>query len=197
MNKSTQIICALASLAVINVLSLADTLCFEAESAPEVILPFRITVASEEAYKTNKTLIKGASGNSYLEIPEGTGTQKDKDKTGLATFTFQLTEPGDYVLWCRVWWADECGNSVMVSIDGAKPFTLGQDTSYQSWHWIKSEVKIPQLRLEKGQHTLKLLEREDGIAIDQLLITSDRSYVPVGIEELKGELVRSEKSEKK
>lgn len=197
MNQSIRIICVIISLAVIAAISRADTLCFEAESASEVILPFRITVASEETYKTNKTLIKGASGNSYLEIPEGTGAKKDKDKTGLATFTFQVTESGDYLLWCRVWWADECGNSVMVSIDGAKPFTLGQDTSYRSWHWIKSEVKIPQLRLEKGQHVLKLLEREDGIAIDQMLITSDRSYVPVGIEELKGELVRSEKSEKK
>jgi len=197
MNKIAFIYAGIGVALIAGVISQADTLCFEAESAHEIILPFKITQASEDTCKTNKTLLKGASGNAYLEIPEGTGAKKDKDKTGVATFTFEITHPGDYMLWCRVWWADECGNSVMVSIDNAKPFTLGQDTTYRTWHWIKPEVKLSQLHLEKGQHTLKLLEREDGIAIDQILLTSDMGYVPVGIEELKGMLIQPQKLEKK
>ncbi|NLZ63533.1 MAG: hypothetical protein GX902_06960, partial [Lentisphaerae bacterium] len=49
-----------------------------------------------------------------------------------------------------------------------------------TWHWLES----PKLyKLAAGKHELRLLNREDGIAFDQILITTDHEYFPQEIEE--------------
>ena len=125
-------------------------------------------------------VLADSSGGQYLEIPEGVG--KPPDVNGDATLEFSLEKAGTYVLWCRVWWLDGCGNSIGIAIDGGKDFTFGQDATYKKWHWVKSPPRLEQLTLPAGKHTLKLMNREDGIAIDQILFTTNTRYVPVGIE---------------
>ncbi len=176
-----------------------DPLCFEAESADRVVAPVAVT-------GSGGTDDKGVSGGKHLEIARtnhlteaeskaGEKKESKEEKKGEALYTFAVEKDGEYYLWGRAWWSDRCGNSVSMIIDDGKSFTFGQDGTYRTWHWIKSPPRIRQLKLTKGKHTLKIKRREDGVKLDQLLFTTDKEYVPVGIESITAG--KSEGSEKK
>jgi hypothetical protein len=155
-------------------------ICFEAESASAIEAPMELIREGAKSDADSVKALKEASGHCYIEIAEGKGNPP-KVTTGSATYAFEIAEAGDYVLWCRVWWGDECGNSFTMKIDSAAPFSFGQDATYKSWHWVKS-APVSQLSLSKGKHTLEIHNREDGARVDQVLLTKDRRYVPVDIE---------------
>ena len=157
----------------------AGPICFEAEAANKLTDPMQVTT-EQDASEKEKTIISEASGKAYLAIPQGVG--KPPKVKGDARITFEVPKDDTYYLWCRVWWNDECGNSVSISIDDSRPFSFGQDTTYKSWHWVKSPPRIKQLELSAGRHTLVIANREDGVRIDQVLLVSSKRYVPVGIE---------------
>jgi len=152
----------------------------EASSAAAVTAPMRLVDTSDKE-NAPKKIIAGAAEGKYLEIPQGVG--KPPEVKGDATLSFAVAKKGTYYLWARVWWLDGCGNSFGVSIDDGKEFTLGQDATYKKWHWVKVKARLSQLNLEAGEHTIKISNREDGIAVDQILFTTNKRYVPVGIEE--------------
>ncbi len=147
-------------------------ICFEAETAELIEAPVVLV--------TNG--IEGASG-AYLEIPEGAGNPP-KVESGKAVFSFETAADGNFILWCRVWWEDECGNSFTVQIDNQPAFLFGEDATYKVWQWVKYPVArtTKPLRLSKGQHTLTVRNREDGVRLDQVLLSADRRFVPVDIE---------------
>ena len=126
--------------------------------------------------------IAGASG-PYLEIPEGAGNPP-KVEAGKAVFTVDVPEGGTFTLWCRVWWEGECSNSFTVQLDDQAPFLFGENATYRTWHWVKYPVAriTPPLRLEKGPHVLRVSNREDGVRLDQILLSPNKRFVPVGIE---------------
>lgn len=178
-------VCVVAAMLAAAACGAAETVCFEAESAdvvnpPMIVLP---SAATNMPAGTNapKAMHKDASGGKYLDLPEGAG-YPPKVTAGSAVYSFDLKAAGEYVLWFRSWWDDECGNSVTVVIDNGSPFVFGQDSTFKGWHWVPSPKKIKQLSLAAGKHTLELKNREDGLAIDQILVTDDHKYVPVGIE---------------
>jgi hypothetical protein len=158
----------------------SEPVCFEAESATKIEPPMELVREGARSDADSVKALKEASGHCYLEIAEGKGNPP-KVTTGSAAFAFEIAEPGDYILWCRVWWGDECGNSFTMKIDAAVPFSFGQDATYKSWHWVKS-ASVQQLSLSKGRHTLEIHNREDGVRVDQVLLVKDRRYVPVDIE---------------
>ena len=88
------------------------------------------------------------------------------------------------MLWCRVWWNGECSNSFTVKIDDQPPFLFGEDATYKTWHWVRYPVSrtAKPIDLTAGDHSLVLLNREDGVRIDQILLSSDKRFVPVDIE---------------
>ena len=126
--------------------------------------------------------VAGASG-PYLEIPEGAGNPP-KVTAGKAAFTVEIPEDADYTLWARVYWDDECSNSFTVAFDGQPGFLFGEDATYKAWHWVKYPVSYTAkpVRLTKGQHTLTFRNREDGVCLDQVLLSADKRFVPVDIE---------------
>lgn len=146
--------------------------CFEAESAVELEAPMILV--------TNG--IEGASGD-YLEIPEDAGNPP-KLMAGKAIYTVELPTDGAYTLWCRVWWEGECSNSFNISVDEQPPFLFGEDATYKVWHWVKYPVArtTPPLNLTKGKHRIVFHNREDGVRLDQIVLTTDKRFVPVGIE---------------
>jgi len=159
-----------------------EIICFEAEACVSNTAPVSVaTYTGDAAPGAAWAPVKGASGNTCLEIPQGSGNPPEVTK-GDATWSFEVKEGGTYIVWCRVWWIDECGNSFGLSVDGAKAFSFGQDATYKSWHWVKSPPRLAQLKLKKGTHSLKLTNREDGIRVDQVFITNERDNVPVDIE---------------
>ena len=147
-------------------------ICFEAEGSSALELPMAIA--------TNG--VAGASG-AYLEIPEGAGNPP-KVLAGKASFTFDVPDDGLFTLWCRVWWEGECSNSFTVNVDDQPAFLFGEDATYKIWHWVKYPVSrtVAPIKLVKGKHTLVFHNREDGVRLDQVLLSADKRFVPVDME---------------
>jgi hypothetical protein len=157
-----------------------DRICIEAESATNVVAPMRIA----DAAATNAAIVvAGASGNKYLEIPKGAGNPP-KVNEGEARLPFDVDEAGDYTLWGRVYWLSECNSSFTMSIDDSLSFTFGKDATFNVWHWVKAPPRLKMLTLTKGKHVLVIRNRQDGVRLDQVLLTLDKQYVPVGTEEV-------------
>jgi len=147
-------------------------LCLEAETGTALEAP--VVVSSNG--------VEGASG-SYLEIPEGAGNPP-KVQAGKASFALDVPADASYTLWCRVWWEGECSNSFTVGFDDQPTFLFGEDATFKAWHWVKypiSRTAAP-IKLAKGKHTLTFHNREDGVRLDQVLISADKRFVPVDIE---------------
>jgi hypothetical protein len=158
-----------------------ETICLDAASARSIEAPMEIVAASNAPLDIRDTIMKGASGGRYLEIAQGKGNPP-KREAGQAVFTVTVPADGDYTLWCRAFWSDECGNSFLINLDQAKPFIIGEDSTFKTWHWVKAPVRLKQLTLTKGVHALTVRNREDGVCLNQLLLTSDKQYVPVDVE---------------
>ena len=93
-----------------------------------------------------------------------------------ASYPFSLSRPTTVTLWLRASWQDGCGNSIAASFDDGPPRLVGNDGTYHTWHWVRGF----QAELETGQHELKLHPREDGLGLDQILVTSDAQARPSG-----------------
>jgi hypothetical protein len=158
-----------ATLVMLSFSSIADDvlICFEAEDTATIKEPMK-----------QSDLPKEASKEKIIEITQGSG--EGTKVGGNVTYRLEIPEDGSYYFWSRVWWIDSCGNSFSVKFDKGPVFIFGNDRTYKSWHWQKSRVKLP---LKKGSHTLTISNREDGIKIDQFLLTNDKSVVPDGIED--------------
>jgi len=155
------------------------TIYFEAEQAQTIEKHFQKV---DEPYKD----IKGRpSSKGYLYIPDKVNP-KDKDNVplpdppGKVVFEINVPKAGQYNLWIRRWWMDSCGNSVFVMVEGSPTkHVFGEEATYQYWYW--SKLKNETLSLKAGVNRLVLLNREDGIRLDQVCLTTDDRYTPVGV----------------
>ena len=173
---------AIGTLAAIGMATAGDSIvCFEAESATNVVAPMQVSEAGKPTPGAAWQPVKDASKDRYIEVPQGKGNPPEVT-TGQATWSFELQDSGTYYLWCRVWWGDECSNSLTVQIDDGTPFSFGQDSTYKSWHWVKAPPRLRQLKLTDGTHGLTIRNREDGVRVDQIFLTDDRGTIPVGVE---------------
>lgn len=133
-------------------------------SKPTSITP-PLAIVADPKNKTEK----------ILALPEGKGTEGAKNN-GLATYKVEIQNPGKYKCWARVRWDDSCSNSMVFQIGKQREKLFGQDAIYNSWHWVPiGEFEIPQ-----GEQIIALKEREDGIAVDQLLLCPNAGYHPQG-----------------
>jgi hypothetical protein len=157
----------------------ADPLCWEAESCDSLQAPMELIVTSSNMPAGAKPEMAEVSGGRFLQIAEGKGNPP-KVETGEVTYTLTVAEAGPYYLWCRVWWLGECSNSFSMSVDGAPPFVFGEDGTYNAWHWVQAPKNLKQLTLSAGKHTLRIRNREDGVALDQVVLSASKRFVPVG-----------------
>ncbi|MDA3924158.1 MAG: hypothetical protein PF904_05615 [Kiritimatiellae bacterium] len=149
-----------------------NKICFEAESAQRLEDP--VCILSNN--------IQNTSGN-VISIKEGAGNPPKRCE-GLASYTFDLPTKGSYTLWCRVWWGGECSNSFTVKLNNAPSILFGEDATYKAWHWVKYPISrtSPKINLKAGRQALTIENREDGIMVDQIILSSDKRFVPVDIE---------------
>ena len=160
----------------------AQKIVIEAESAQTADAPFAVVAADAPGAKP------GASGG-YLEIAPGKGKPsekpEDKETIGRAVFAFEVAEEGAFTLWLRVWCDGECNNSFNARFDGGPLFLIGESPTFKKWIWVKYPVpkNAAPTKLAQGSHTLTLFHRQDGIRVDQILLATDRRYIPVEKEE--------------
>jgi len=112
-----------------------------------------------------------ASGNRALAIPEKAGKGK-----GSAVYRFESLPAGTYTVWLRAFWRDGCSNSIGFTI-GKDRFVLS-DEIYGKWHWAPSLRKAA---IAAGAMEIRLQNTEDGVMIDQILVSPDPAFVPHGI----------------
>jgi len=141
----------------------------------------RAPVRVEVAQGTNPPVAALQAHNGLL--PPGDGTLPASSTTGVS---YDIDAAGgEYVVWVRILAPSAFGrdlggdsaDSAWLSIDGGQPFVveraLGDPTD--AWRWVRVDLRQ---RLEPGRHTLSLRPREQGTAIDKLLLTTDATYRP-------------------
>ena len=156
----------------------AQRIVMEAEATTTIEAPFAVVAEGAAG------AVAGASGG-YLEIAAGKGKPpEEKDKIAKVTYAFEVEAEDAFVLWLRVYWEGECNNSFNARFDEGPQFLIGETPTFKKWHWVKFPVarNAAPVRLAKGSHTLTLFHRQDGVRVDQILLTTDRRYVPVEIE---------------
>ncbi len=161
--KSPLFLCGALALLSPAVFAANAKVCFEAEKPASLQSPLK------------KVMGKGGavSGGGYLEIPW------DENKTkgiGSATYKFNVKKAGNYYVWARTFWANGCGNSVEASVNGGDGKILGEDGTYDDWHWVGGRARVT---LKAGINTLTLKNRETGVRVDQFFFCQDREYTPV------------------
>lgn len=119
--------------------------------------------------------VSTASRERCLRIPPG--QPKTAPKSGQATMTISTTESSTAYLWFRVYWTGSCSNSLQVDAP-RRPPTVVEDSTYHVWHWLR----MPPVSLSTGLNTITIRQREPGIGLDQVLLTSDKEMIPMGIE---------------
>ena len=137
------------------------TVLLNAAQAQAVTTPFR--VQPDPA---------GATGR-VLALPAGSAAA---DARGSAVLHADVPQAGTYHVWLRTFWRDSCSNSLSLVVDESPVRVVGQDAVYNTWHWVVAGS----YGLSAGTHRLAVHEREDGVALDQIALTPDPTFVPVG-----------------
>ena len=163
----------------LTILCPAANLVLEAEAYLEIEAPF-VWVEETSSPPAGVVIVPGASKGTYVALPQGSGNPPKLTK-GKLVYDLEIAEEGVYVLWLRAYWDDSCGNSVSVQVADHPAFMV-EDSTYKTWHWVKSPPRLNQLRLSAGKIRLTLLNREDGVRVDQILLTRSARYIPVDLE---------------
>jgi Big-like domain-containing protein len=143
--------------------------------------PVCLTLEAEAAVLVSPMTIASdinASGGQYIG-----STVND---TGLATFSVDIPVAGDYVVWCRVLSPTNWLDSFYVSVDGGTEYSYAtaQDRWTNAWQWSSLVINAgpaPRVfQFAAGNHTVVFRGREADTALDQIIVTNDRDFVPAG-----------------
>lgn len=149
-----------------------NTVTWEAEKANTLIAP--MVAKSGTKYDSRPQKPQKNSGGGWVEIPnKANGGKKGKDGplTGKAIYKVKVPAAGSYTLWARVMWPNGCGNSFWVAKSGRPPQVIGGDGTYDAWHWVAAKNKLV---LEAGTNTIVVYNREDGVYLDEIQITTTK-----------------------
>lgn len=133
--------------------------------------------------------LAGASGGKVLEIPEKIGKPMEvrdgepfPEDYGVAVYTIDVPADGPYKLWARCYWGEDgaCSDSFRFTVDNTGDSVIVTDGTHHAWHWVPYPKPI---ELKKGRQTVRLINNEDGIKVDQFLLIDNRApYKPTGLE---------------
>jgi hypothetical protein len=161
------------------------TLVLEAESAQHM-RAFNSTAWTQIANGT-------ASGGSAMRVLADTGlffsySTADLKRSPMIAWTVWFDQPGTYRIWSRGAAMDGGSDSLHAGIDNTvcpKSFDLGwfNWNGLNVWNWVSkqpaqtaAEVVVP----TAGFHTVHVWAREDGFALDKIVLTSPTAAAPVG-----------------
>lgn len=127
--------------------------------------------AGSLTWPMRKSSETSASGGTQIWVPNGGGVG------GSARYAFQAPKTATYYVWGRVYAPSGGDDSFYVSMDGSArtrwdtPRAVGG-----AWQW--GRVPTP-YELTRGAHTLVMDQREDGTALDRIVITDDATWQPL------------------
>lgn len=86
-------------------------------------------------------------------------------------YTFETDEPGRYYLYMLTSHADTNSNSVFAAVDDGELIECG-NTTYGNGKWLKDSGWYFDIALA-GRHTVTLYVREDGVTLNQIVLTKN------------------------
>ncbi|MCA9343087.1 hypothetical protein KC950_03705 [Candidatus Saccharibacteria bacterium] len=108
---------------------------------------------------------------------------------GTVTSTINVPSSGNYRVWTRMQASSSTNDSYVLEIDDTVCGVVVGDTgvSTSSWQWVDyksgSTSNKVTVNLSAGQHTVRMIGREDNVKLDKLLFLSDTSCTPTGFGE--------------
>jgi len=159
----------------------------EAEDAEELEPPVRLAEGVEGASGGRCCYLGPEKVNERPETAQYTKGYAQAAHPGYARIRFGAPTTAVYVVWVRVRWSDDCGDSLDVVLDGTYLGTIQGNADKENPRWIWLRVGGPRdpvtRRLGQGtEHTVTLCNREDDLYFDQvLLVDADSPVEPVGI----------------
>jgi hypothetical protein len=120
-------------------------------------------------------------------VSGGSAVRSDTNKSGSAAFVLDIPKAGTYAVWGRFMTRSALNNSFNVVFDGAAA-EWDMPVSGTSWVWAKITHGNGSDRLfntSAGFHLLVFEGLESNVQLDQILVTDDLSFTPVGITGLK------------
>lgn len=128
-----------------------------------------------------QTALAGYSGEGYLSaLP-------DIDRLFTMVYTnsslelqygINFTTTGLYYVWLRGYVPNAAGDSVYVGVDNQVAGSLS-GFAPRRWDWVNNSAQPVTINIiEPGMHTFHLWQREDGLRLDQIVLTTDNTYSP-------------------
>lgn len=107
---------------------------------------------------------------------------------GTVSSTVSIPTSGTYAVWSRIMpGTASTDNSYLLEIDGTTCYVVGDNNAIpvNSWTWVDYQngttTTKTQLSLTAGNHTIKMIGREDAVKLDRVIFTSDLACVPTGM----------------
>jgi hypothetical protein len=130
---------------------------------------------------------RGASGGLFVQAQPNAGVNVGDSTAGpRLAYAIDFQTAGTYYVWVRTRAADGNDDSFHAGLDG-QPATyggLGMGDSSGNWVWVDSAAdgRVTVTVDQPGEHAFHLWMREDGVAVDKILLTTDSGYVPTGLD---------------
>lgn len=145
--------------------------------AEEFFTSDRRSDASPWAVRTDTA---GFAGTGYTAIADDSTTARTWSTGALLTYDARFTTPGAYTVWMRTLAGDADGNSAFFGLVTTDPGTHFDNQTSSGWTWKRATYTVT--IASPGLHTLGLVNREDGYAVDRFLMTLDAAFDPATVD---------------
>jgi len=141
---------------------------------------------SSGAHRWESASKSGASGSAMVSTPDTGKLNNNPDASAVMNYSMYFAEAGTYHVWLRGW-GDTVGkegksDSVHVGINNNHNNAQVLENFPDRWTWSNKKrgsgtvtVTVP----APGEHVISLWMREDGLILDQLILTKDASFTPI------------------
>lgn len=124
-----------------------------------------------------------ASEGGYVQVTGSVEGLDTPPQEGLARYSFDAVSQGRYLVWARVRVADNDTDSFWVRMNEGPWIRWNGIETGDHWHWVQlrdadRDGRLVAFDLSQGRHELELGPREEGIAIDQLVVTNNWDFRP-------------------
>lgn len=144
--------------------------------------PHRLWLEAEDGALTPPMLTysggdaDSSSNGAHVLTEDGVIQPGDPPGSGAVDLDVVVPQAATYVIWALVRAPDHAANSFFVSMDGGEATYWWLPPSPE-WQWVpvsdRGTTDQPKhYALSAGTHRLRIATREDGVALDQILVTS-------------------------
>jgi hypothetical protein len=122
-----------------------------------------------------------AKNQNFVSVPASNGNNSYTPPSSAATFTFNITTAGNYTVWARV--MSPNGAKMLNVYNGAGKWIPWNTGGSPAWMWAKvtDNGSAAQFPFVAGTNTIKLGWMDGGVQVDQIMVTTNASYVPSGM----------------